>query len=167
VSRQSHIAAPTAHAGARERGVRGRGARGAGDEAPKAAVHGRQNEINFAQLQFAPLAREDGGDGDLDRHHAHGHDRAWRRGRRVRGGGAGGLSATSPVARGLQHDAQLDYYGSRLATCSSDRTIKVYAVAEGQPQQCTAEIKGCVWGAARAGRSPPRSSLRAPMAEPC
>lgn len=27
-----------------------------------------------------------------------------------------------------QHDAQLDYYGKRLATCSSDRTIKVYDV---------------------------------------
>ncbi|CAH0477522.1 unnamed protein product [Peronospora belbahrii] len=26
------------------------------------------------------------------------------------------------------HDAQLDYYGKRLATCSSDRTIKVYDV---------------------------------------
>lgn len=28
----------------------------------------------------------------------------------------------------MQHDAQLDYYGKRLATCSSDRTIKVYDV---------------------------------------
>ncbi|TYZ57279.1 hypothetical protein PybrP1_007543, partial [[Pythium] brassicae (nom. inval.)] len=26
------------------------------------------------------------------------------------------------------HDAQLDYYGKRLATCSSDRTVKVYDV---------------------------------------
>jgi hypothetical protein len=25
----------------------------------------------------------------------------------------------------LQHDAQMDYYGKRLATCSSDKTIKV------------------------------------------
>ncbi|GKY91201.1 hypothetical protein MPSEU_000092800 [Mayamaea pseudoterrestris] len=30
----------------------------------------------------------------------------------------------------LVHDAQLDYYGSKLATCSSDRTIKVYNVFE-------------------------------------
>eukprot|EP00879_Flechtneria_rotunda_P017426 GHRR01018259.1.p1 GENE.GHRR01018259.1~~GHRR01018259.1.p1 ORF type:complete len:242 (+),score=67.87 GHRR01018259.1:119-844(+) len=26
----------------------------------------------------------------------------------------------------MVHDAQLDYYGKRLATCSSDRTVKVY-----------------------------------------
>ena len=26
------------------------------------------------------------------------------------------------------HDAQLDYYGRRLATCSSDRLIKIYDV---------------------------------------
>ena len=26
----------------------------------------------------------------------------------------------------LLHDAQLDYYGKRLATCSSDRTIKIF-----------------------------------------
>lgn len=31
---------------------------------------------------------------------------------------------TSP----LQHDAQMDYYGKRLATCSSDRTIKIFEV---------------------------------------
>lgn len=27
-----------------------------------------------------------------------------------------------------QHDAQLDYYGRRLATCSSDKTIKLFDV---------------------------------------
>lgn len=27
-----------------------------------------------------------------------------------------------------QHDAQLDYYGRRLATCSSDRTVKIFEV---------------------------------------
>jgi protein transport protein SEC13 len=31
----------------------------------------------------------------------------------------------------LQHDAQLDYYGKRLATCSSDRTVKVFDVVDG------------------------------------
>lgn len=30
-----------------------------------------------------------------------------------------------------QHDAQLDYYGKRLATCSSDRTVKVFDVVDG------------------------------------
>ncbi|GAW07213.1 protein transporter SEC13 [Lentinula edodes] len=29
------------------------------------------------------------------------------------------------------HDAQLDYYGKRLATCSSDRTVKVFDVVDG------------------------------------
>lgn len=29
------------------------------------------------------------------------------------------------------HDAQFDYYGKRLATCSSDRTVKVFDVGEG------------------------------------
>lgn len=31
-----------------------------------------------------------------------------------------------------QHDAQLDFYGSKLATCSSDRTIKVFDVQNGE-----------------------------------
>jgi protein transport protein SEC13 len=35
----------------------------------------------------------------------------------------------------LQHDAQLDYYGKRLATCSSDRSIKVFDVVDGEPQR--------------------------------
>ncbi|KAH7925722.1 WD40 repeat-like protein [Leucogyrophana mollusca] len=30
------------------------------------------------------------------------------------------------------HDAQLDYYGKRLATCSSDRTVKVFDVVDGE-----------------------------------
>ncbi|KZT55597.1 WD40 repeat-like protein [Calocera cornea HHB12733] len=33
------------------------------------------------------------------------------------------------------HDAQLDYYGKRLATCSSDRTIKIFDVVDGEPQK--------------------------------
>jgi len=35
------------------------------------------------------------------------------------------------------HDAQLDYYGKRLATCSSDRTVKVFDVVDGEPQRST------------------------------
>ncbi|THU94495.1 WD40 repeat-like protein [Dendrothele bispora CBS 962.96] len=35
------------------------------------------------------------------------------------------------------HDAQLDYYGKRLATCSSDRTVKVFDVVEGEAQKTT------------------------------
>ncbi len=39
------------------------------------------------------------------------------------------------------HDAQLDYYGRRLATCSSDRTIKVFEVAGEQHVQI-ADLRG-------------------------
>ncbi|KAF8516508.1 protein transporter SEC13 [Gautieria morchelliformis] len=33
------------------------------------------------------------------------------------------------------HDAQLDYYGKRLATCSSDRSVRVFEVVNGEPQK--------------------------------
>jgi len=33
------------------------------------------------------------------------------------------------------HDAQLDYYGKRLATCSSDRLVKVFDVVDGETQR--------------------------------
>jgi protein transport protein SEC13 len=44
-------------------------------------------------------------------------------------------SAPSPISidtqhEDLVHDAQMDYYGAKLATCSSDRTIKIYNVFE-------------------------------------
>ncbi len=32
----------------------------------------------------------------------------------------------------MQHDAQLDYYGRRLATASSDRTIKLFEAVDGK-----------------------------------
>ncbi|QQP52782.1 SEC13 -like protein [Caligus rogercresseyi] len=34
----------------------------------------------------------------------------------------------------MVHDAQMDYYGTRLATCSSDRTIRIFQVQEGKTQ---------------------------------
>jgi hypothetical protein len=40
-----------------------------------------------------------------------------------------------------QHDAVLDYYGRRLATCSSDRTIKIFEI-EGETQRLTETLKG-------------------------
>ncbi|KAF8346409.1 protein transporter SEC13 [Amanita rubescens] len=40
------------------------------------------------------------------------------------------------------HDAQLDYYGKRLATCSSDRTVKVFDVIEGETQRTGQTLKG-------------------------
>lgn len=39
------------------------------------------------------------------------------------------------------HDAQLDYYGQKLATASSDRTIKIFEVV-GEQQNLLAELKG-------------------------
>lgn len=39
------------------------------------------------------------------------------------------------------HDAQLDYYGTRLATCSSDRTVKIFDV-KGNTQTRTADLRG-------------------------
>lgn len=41
----------------------------------------------------------------------------------------------------LQHDAQLDYYGKRLATCSSDRSVKIFDVA-GETQTLAADLRG-------------------------
>jgi protein transport protein SEC13 len=39
------------------------------------------------------------------------------------------------------HDAQMDYYGKRLATASSDRTIKIFEV-EGEEQHLVAHLRG-------------------------
>ena len=49
----------------------------------------------------------------------------------------------------LIHDVQLDYYGKRLATCSSDRIIKIFDVTPDQTQhQLSASFQaheGPVW----------------------
>ncbi|KAL8949656.1 MAG: hypothetical protein Q9222_004257 [Ikaeria aurantiellina] len=45
------------------------------------------------------------------------------------------------------HDAVLDYYGRRLATCSSDRTIKIFEI-EGENHKLTETLRGhdgAVW----------------------
>jgi WD40 repeat protein len=41
----------------------------------------------------------------------------------------------------MVHDAQLDYYGRRLATCSSDRTVKVFDIV-GDQQTHLADLRG-------------------------
>ena len=41
-----------------------------------------------------------------------------------------------------QHDAQLDYYGKRLATCSSDRTIRIFNVVKGEAKGEPVILKG-------------------------
>ena len=41
----------------------------------------------------------------------------------------------------MVHDAQLDYYGRRLATCSSDRTVRVFELA-GEQRTPIADLRG-------------------------
>jgi len=43
----------------------------------------------------------------------------------------------------FQHDAQMDYYGTKLATCSSDRSVKIFDV-RGDQQVLVADLKGSV-----------------------
>jgi len=42
----------------------------------------------------------------------------------------------------LIHDVQLDYYGKQLATCSSDRSIKIYDIIDGGERKHVADLKG-------------------------
>jgi len=48
-------------------------------------------------------------------------------------------------ANEVQHDAVLDYYGRRLATCSSDKSIKIFEV-EGDKHTLVETLKGYVQG---------------------
>lgn len=41
-----------------------------------------------------------------------------------------------------QHDAQLDHYGRRLATCSSDRTVKIFDVDNNDKYQLVDTLRG-------------------------
>uniref|UniRef100_A0A4W3K0C3 Protein SEC13 homolog n=1 Tax=Callorhinchus milii TaxID=7868 RepID=A0A4W3K0C3_CALMI len=45
------------------------------------------------------------------------------------------------VTNTLSHDAQMDYYGTRLATCSSDRSVKIFDVKNGG-QILVADLRG-------------------------
>jgi protein transport protein SEC13 len=47
----------------------------------------------------------------------------------------------STDANDAQHDAVLDYYGRRLATCSSDKTIKIFEV-EGESHRLVETLRG-------------------------
>ncbi|CAD6567232.1 MAG: GTPase-activating protein S13 [Tremellales sp. Tagirdzhanova-0007] len=40
------------------------------------------------------------------------------------------------------HDAQLDYYGKRLATCSSDKTVRIFNVVKGEAKGEPVILKG-------------------------
>ncbi len=52
------------------------------------------------------------------------------------------LSVCSNISEDMVHDAQMDYYGTRLATCSSDRSVKIFDVREGGHQVLSADIRG-------------------------
>jgi protein transport protein SEC13 len=56
-------------------------------------------------------------------------------------GTIGGVDLLSIEANDVQHDAVLDYYGRRLATCSSDKTIKIFEV-EGESHRLVETLKG-------------------------
>ena len=54
------------------------------------------------------------------------------------------VSVQSTVDTGhedMVHDAQMDYYGTKLATCSSDRSIKIFDVKDGT-QTHVADLRG-------------------------
>lgn len=53
----------------------------------------------------------------------------------------GAVDLLSIETNGEQHDAVLDYYGRRLATCSSDKTIKIFEV-EGESHRLVETLKG-------------------------
>jgi len=56
---------------------------------------------------------------------------------------ANSVDLLSIEANEAQHDAVLDYYGRRLATCSSDKTIKIFEV-EGESHRLVETLKGYV-----------------------
>jgi len=51
------------------------------------------------------------------------------------------VSSLDTQHQDLIHDAQFDFYGKRLATCSSDRVVKIFEV-EGENQVHVADLKG-------------------------
>lgn len=42
----------------------------------------------------------------------------------------------------LIHDAQMDYYGKRLATGSSDRTVRIFQVEPNQAEKFICSLTG-------------------------
>ncbi|XP_788763.1 protein SEC13 homolog [Strongylocentrotus purpuratus] len=51
------------------------------------------------------------------------------------------ISTVDTAHEDMIHDAQMDYYGIRLATCSSDRSVKIFDVKGGQ-QTLVANLRG-------------------------
>ncbi|KAM3568696.1 hypothetical protein VYU27_009186 [Nannochloropsis oceanica] len=63
--------------------------------------------------------------------------------------GPGGDVSLDTQHEDMVHDAQLDYYGKKLATCSSDRTIKIFEVnndhTSSSPPYTIQQHVGPVW----------------------
>jgi len=51
------------------------------------------------------------------------------------------ISTVDTAHEDMIHDAQMDYYGNRLATCSSDRSVKIFDVKNGT-QTLVADLRG-------------------------
>ncbi|XP_064632742.1 protein SEC13 homolog [Lineus longissimus] len=51
------------------------------------------------------------------------------------------INSVDTAHEDMIHDAQMDYYGVRLATCSSDRSVKIFDVKNGQ-QTLLADLRG-------------------------
>ena len=58
-------------------------------------------------------------------------------------GGAGSEQVVESGHQDVVHDVAVDYYGKRLASCSSDRLIKVFAIGAGDvPTTALATLSG-------------------------
>ena len=82
-------------------------------------------------------------------------------------GGAGGAHGFEPGHADSVHDAQFDYYGRRLATASSDATVKLFDVLGGGHQHLADLVghQGPVWQVrAPTARDPPPTPGPAPPA---
>lgn len=51
------------------------------------------------------------------------------------------LTSVDTQHEDMIHDSQFDYYAKRLATCSSDRTVKIFDYA-GERLHCSASLTG-------------------------
>lgn len=53
------------------------------------------------------------------------------------------LNTVDTAHEDMIHDAEMDYYGLRLATCSSDNSVKIFDLKNGS-QSLVADLKGHV-----------------------
>ncbi len=59
----------------------------------------------------------------------------------------------------MQHDGQFDYYGTRVATCSSDGGVRVFEVREDRAVSLLAELRGFAYSFLSSCLLPPSSFL--------